>query len=366
MSSPSLRSDALDRFYLSRAPSPVAFLDESFRESPGPGEESFYQLAAVILPHDRLDDIREGLVDIAGGTFWHTTDKFRSGTYGRGDIVEMVDYVTDESEWNIFAVKMPLAGSSERDIAQARAHCMDRLIRNITSGDGSGAVRAIVADNNKDQRLNKLDEQVVGKLRDSGQIHQKVSLMHGRMGQEPLLWSADVMSWSVRRNIALDDPRFIQPTLDEGKLTVINAADGKQLNMKHPLGASAKTRGPSAQGPGLSGSAGYDVASPSMVSARDAVDNGQSFTPGQTVSHDLMSQIRALGAEARRATRAPADRAPESREPSPAMTQVSKDLDEIREAINERPAEVESPVEHEPSRDVGSQIDNGDVTPPTV
>jgi len=365
MSSPSLRSDKLDRFYLSRAPSPVAFLDESMRESPGPGEESFYQLAAVILPNDRLDDIREGLVDIAGGTYWHTTDKFRSGTYGRGDIVEMVDYVTDESEWNVFAVKMPLAGSSERDLAQARSHCLDRLVRNVTSGSGDNAVRAIVADNNKDQRLNKLDEQVVGRLRDSGQIHKKVSLMHGRMGREPLLWSADVMSWSVRRNIALDDSRFIQPTMDKEKLTVINAVDGKQLEMKHPLGASAKTRGPSAWGPGLSGSARYDVASPFMVSARDVVDNGAEFAPGQKVSHDLMSQIRALGAEARRGTPTAAA-GNGALEQSPAMAQVSNDLRAIREAVGERSEAAESPVEHEAARDVGQQIDNGDVAPPSV
>ena len=39
-------------------------------------------------------------------------------------------------------------------------------------------------------------------------------------------------------------------------------------NMKHPLGASAKTRGPSALGPGLSGSREYDVASLSWYQRR--------------------------------------------------------------------------------------------------
>lgn len=234
MASPSLRSSALDRFYVAHAPSPVAFLDESMREQPGPGEESFYQIAAVIFPHDRLDSMREGLVDLAGGNYWHTNKKFRGSDFDRGDIVEMVDYITEESEWNVFAVKMPLAGDSRLDLARARAQCLDRLVRNLTSGSGDGAVRAIVADNNIDPELNKLDGQVVDKLRGSGAIDPDVAITHGRMGQEPLLWSADAMSWSVRRNIALDDARFIQPTLDEGKLTVINAADGKQLNMKHP------------------------------------------------------------------------------------------------------------------------------------
>lgn len=365
MSSPSLRSPDLERFYLANAPSPVAFLDESMREQPGPGEESFYQIAAVIFPHDRLDSMREGLVDLAGGNYWHTNKKFRGSDFDRGDIVDMVDYITEESEWNVFAVKMPLAGDSRLDLARARAQCLDRLVRNLTSGSGDGAVRAIVADNNIDPELNKLDGQVVDKLRGSGAIDPDVAITHGRMGQEPLLWSADAMSWSVRRNIALDDARFIQPTLDEGKLTVINAADGKQLNMKHPLGASAKTRGPSSQGPGLSGSPGHDVASPSMVSARDAVDNGAKFRPGQKVSHDLMSQIRALGAESRRATRA-STAGNSAREQSPAIAQTAKDLNAIREAMSARSEVAESPVERETSRDVGQQVDNGDVTPPSV
>ena len=42
----------------------------------------------------------------------------------------------------------------------------------------------------------------------------------------------------------------------------------QSVNMKHPLGASAKTRGPSALGPGLSGSREYDVASLSWYQRR--------------------------------------------------------------------------------------------------
>lgn len=365
MSSPSLRSPALERFYLANAPSPVAFLDESMRESPRPGEESFYQIAAVILPHDRLDSVREGLVDLAGGNFWHTNKKFRGNDFDRGDIVDMVDYITEESEWNVLAVKMPLAGDSGLDLARARAQCLDRLVRNLTTGSGEGAVRAIVADNNKDTDLNKLDNQVVGKLREAGAISRQVGFTHGRMGQEPLLWSADAMSWSVRRNIALDDPRFIQPALDEGKLSVVNAEDGKLLNMKHPPAASAKTRGPSALGPGLSGSREYDVASPSMIPARDAVDNGQRFNPGQTVSHDLMRQIRALGVEARVATRT-ATGQEEGRESSSTMAEVSKDLRAIRGAMSGRAEESASPVKHESPHERGPQVDNSDIAPPSV
>ena len=306
MSSRSLRSPALERFYLSAGPNPIAFVDESMRqptvseEGPKPTAASFYQLAAVIFAHAGLDSTRERLVDLAGGTYWHTNRKFRGTNADRGDIVDMVEAVTEASEWNVIAVNLPLAGATRRDLAQARALCLDRLVRNLTSGTGDEAVRGIVADNNRDERLNKLDAQVVDRLRSSGAIDPRVAIVHGRMGDEPLLWSADAVSWAVQRNIARDDPRFIQPTLEEGKLTVLNAVDGQPVTMKHPLGASAFARGPSSQGPGSSGGPGHDVASASMVSAPFRADNGQLSAPGRSVGWDLLRQIRALREAARR------------------------------------------------------------------
>src|SRR5699024_4495413 len=149
------------------------------------------QMAAVIFSHACLDAIREQLVDVADGTYWHTNKKFRGTLADRGDIVEMVEAITQASEWNVIAVKLPLAGSSQVDIARARALCLDRLVRHLTSGSGDEAVRGIVADNNKDTALNKLDHQVLEKLRGTGVLSRQVGFAHGRMGDEPLLWSAD-------------------------------------------------------------------------------------------------------------------------------------------------------------------------------
>src|SRR5699024_4093127 len=100
-------------------------------------------------------------------------------------------------------------------------------------------------------------------------------------------------------NIARDDGRFILPALREVRLTVIDAVDGMPLDMKHPLGASAFARGPSSQRPGLSGSPGHDVASPSTVPARFPVDNGELFAPGQSVTPDVPRPMRARRAAAR-------------------------------------------------------------------
>lgn len=367
MSSPSLRSPSLTRFYATTPGPSVAFLDESMRAPVrGSREQPFYQLASVIFPREAMDQVREGLVDIAGERYWHTTEAFKSKQYD--SILEMSDYITQESDWNIVAVQMPMGGS-DQSMAQARSRCLAQLTRELTRGSGENALRAIVADNNREPELNNRDLKVVDSLRSRGEIARDVAFTHGRMGQEPLLWAADVMSWSVRRNIALDDPRFIQPTLDEGKLTLINAIDGQQLNMKHPQAAAAKTWGPSTLGPDSQlrlGNRESDVASASMIPSRGDANNSRGFTQGSQVSSDLLRQIRALGEEARRGTRAAVSRGTDTREQSPAMAEVSKDLRAIRGAMSGRDEEAASPVKHESPHERGPRVDNSDIAPPSV
>lgn len=198
---------------------------------------SFYQMATVIFSDARLDAIRERLVELAGGTYCHTNKKVRGTPVDRGDIVEMVEVITQASEWNVVAVELLLADSSQGDITRARALCLDPLVRNLVNGTGDEAVRGIVADN-KDTALNKLDHQAMENLRGTGLISWQMGFAHGRVGDERLLWSAVAVSWAVQRNIVRDDGRFLEPTLREGTLTMIDAVDGKLLNLKHPLGAS--------------------------------------------------------------------------------------------------------------------------------
>src|SRR5699024_2275570 len=211
----------------------------------------------------------------AGG--WPPASRLREGVT---NVQPSYNYITQESDWNTVAVQMPMGGS-DQSMAQARSRCLAQLTRELTRGSGENALRAIVADNNREPELNNRDLKVVNSLRSRGEIARDVSFTHGRMGQEPLLWAADVMSWSVRRNIALDDQRFIQPTLDEGKLTLINAMDGQQLNMKHPQAAAAKTWGPSTLGPDSQlrlGNRESDVASVFMIPSGDDANNSRDFT----------------------------------------------------------------------------------------
>src|SRR5699024_5243383 len=149
-----------------------------------------------------LDAIRQQLVDVADGTYWHTNKKFRGTPADRGAIVEMAEASTQASERKGSAGKLPMAGGSQGGVARARALWLERLVRHLTSGSGDEAVRGIVADNNKDTALNKLDHQVLEKLRGTGVISRQVGFAHGRMGDEPLLWEAAGVRWACQRTRA--------------------------------------------------------------------------------------------------------------------------------------------------------------------
>lgn len=295
MASPTLRDPELERFY-ARTPGPsVAFIDEAMRENPRPGEIPFYKMTAVIFPKDRMDIIREALVDIPGSLYWHSTEEFKTAS-GRERIYEMATYIADVSDWNIVSIATPIT-DQPRSIASARAHCLDTLAREITRGSGEDAVRAIVADRNKDPHLNTNDMAVLEQLRRTRAIDIDTGFRHGRMGQEPLLWAADAAAWAVRRNIALDDGRFVEPFIQTGKLTVLDAATKQPLDMKHPQGAAAKTWGPPAP------HAGEEISSVNAepgVASRPIIGP---FTPGNKVMTDLAQQARRLkiAALARRA-----------------------------------------------------------------
>lgn len=232
MTSPSLRDPRLAAIY-HRIRGPVAFVDESYKIRAFPGERPFYAMSAVTFEAAAMDEVREVLTEIAQGRYWHTTEAFRQGRHD--DIADMCSYVAERVEWNVVAVE---ATVGPQGMAAARQTCLAALTKEVTRGDGPGAVRLIVADKNKDTSLNLADQQTLSALRAAGQINPNVRLYHGRMGAEPLLWTADLVAWSTYRVLAVDDDRWIKPVQDV--LTMIDAVSGTALNMNVPRGAAAQ------------------------------------------------------------------------------------------------------------------------------
>jgi len=236
MTSPSLRDPKLAVLY-QNTPGAVAFVDESYRAHPLGPERAFYSMSAVTFAKDQLDHVREVLTDIAGGRYWHTTEANAAGRHT--DIARMTRFLARESQWNILTVEASVA-PGDSDLRAARATCLAALSREVQRGQGPGAVRLIVADNNLANQVNHDDQRVLNQLRSIGDVDPDVALYHGRMAHEPLLWAADVVSWSAYRNLAIDDGRWIEPLRDV--LTVLDARTGIPLNMKQPQAAAATPR----------------------------------------------------------------------------------------------------------------------------
>ena len=287
MPSPSLRDPRLELLY-QNAPGAVAFLDESYRENPFPGERPFYAMSAVTFAKEQLDHVREVLTDIAGGRYWHTTEAFKLGR--TQDIAEMGQYLAEQVEWSIVTVEATI--TARGGLPEARQTCLSAAAREVTRGSGSGAVRLLVADRNRDDGLNRADQRTVGALRSAGDIDQNVALYHGRMGAEPMLWTADVISWSAYRTLAVDDGRWIAPVRDV--LTVLDARTGKPLDMKQPQAAAAT---PGARRSTLHEGPQTSVASDaSLQAATDTTRGG--FQRGTSVLDDLVRRVARVREEA--------------------------------------------------------------------
>ena len=276
-SSPSLRDPRLAALY-ARTPGAVAFVDESYRAKVFDGERAFYLLSAVTFATEQLDQVREVLTDIVGGLFWHTTEAFKIGR--AGDIADMVRYVAEQVDWSVVTVDATITRAGGLD--EARQVCLAALTREVTRGTGPSAVRLLVADNVRDEHVNRVDQRTVAHLRSAGDIDANVTLYHGHMGTEPVLWTADVIALAARLVVAVDDGRWIAPVRDV--LTVIDARTGTPMDMKQHQAAAAT--------PGAQRTTG-ELRGKSVVAGTSLPPRpfpGPRFTPGSTVLDDLVRQ----------------------------------------------------------------------------
>jgi hypothetical protein len=277
-----LRDPNLAKLY-ARTPGTVAYLDESYRDRPMRDQRPFYAMAATIFETAQLDDVRDQLTEIALGRFWHTTEAFQAGR--RYDIEEMARYVAQHTTWNVVAVEATI--TERGGMAEARQTCLAAIAREVTRGEAPDAVRLLVADNNIDPALNRADQRTLKLLRVAGDVNPNTTLYHGRMGEEPMLWTADLVAWSVRRNLAVDDTRWVQPLREV--LTVLDARTGMAVEMKQPQGAAAE--------PGAQQTTGRS--GPSTVASNPSLPaRSQSEPEGITIDQlaaDAVAMRRVLG-----------------------------------------------------------------------
>lgn len=187
----------------------IAFLDESFELQSG--RRTFYLMSAVVAHRDQLEPLRDGLVDVVGDRFWHTTDSLLNGN-GRQQAVKVAQYLGDENgtEVCIVSCRMPL-GEDGGDAA--RRACFGQLAASLCTGAQPllGEVHLMVLEQRETQHERSFDAKIVKDLRAEKVICRQCQLRQASPRDENLLWLPDLVSSAVRRSITHRERDLLDP-----------------------------------------------------------------------------------------------------------------------------------------------------------
>lgn len=200
---------ALERAYANTG-GPVAYLDETFQQ-PGRGVPAFYVFTAVLVDRDEMFDLRVRLRELAGGTFWHTTDELLTGE-GWKKTLAMLEYLGQGTELSLLAHEHQV-DESDTDVEGARRACLRGLLSALSSGGPSwGRVDLAVFEERTPRNRANFDRKHVADLRNEKRIHRGMQVQMVSPKFEHLLWLPDLVSSAFRKSItARGDQELLAP-----------------------------------------------------------------------------------------------------------------------------------------------------------
>lgn len=207
-----------------RTTGPVAFLDESYQAPDGadPGRATFYIFTAVLVELKNLDELRSGLLDVAGSTYWHTRDALRTDD-GREQTRGLLAYLAEGLEPCVVAHRVKV-DPDDHDAEESRKACYQALAVDLASGRAGvwDPVDLLVLEE-RNQRNFKNKDQANHKELVSGQrVARNTRLLQTSPAHERLLWLPDLVASAFRRTITHADRTLYQ--LIEGQVHFVNEA----------------------------------------------------------------------------------------------------------------------------------------------
>lgn len=190
-----------------RSRGPVAFLDESY-QVPDPviaPTETFYIFTAVIVTFDQMDELRNGLGEIAENTWWHTT-KALLEEEGRIKTREMLEFLAEGPETCIIAFQVPV-DSQDHDGEAARRACYRGLAIELAAGreNAWAPVDLLVLEERNQNNFRTKDRLNHRELIAEKHIPQPTRLLQTSPAVERLLWLPDLVSSAYRRTLTHTD-----------------------------------------------------------------------------------------------------------------------------------------------------------------
>lgn len=189
-----------------RTKGPVAFLDESYQapKDTAHGEKTFYIFTAVLVATKDFDALRDGLVEIAGERYWHTTDALRDGRLE--DIRDMLEFLGDGGEPCVIAHKVAVA-NEDAEAELARKICYQALAVELASGRPGAwdPVDLLLMEERNQSHLKNNDAATHKALVTDKRIPRQTRLLQVSPAAELLLWLPDVVSSVFRRTLTHSD-----------------------------------------------------------------------------------------------------------------------------------------------------------------
>lgn len=191
----------------------VAYLDETFHHGED-GATRFYVFTAVVVERTEMRLLREELREIAGGTFWHTTDELRTEE-GRKKAAAMLQFLGEGNEVCVIAHHSRVDNADD-DLEDARRDCLRGLASTLSVGADplSGSIDLMVLEDRNPRNRSNLDRKNIAAMRADGLIHRSMQVVLTSPKYEHLLWLPDVVSSAYRGTFTrADDTLFslIQP-----------------------------------------------------------------------------------------------------------------------------------------------------------
>jgi hypothetical protein len=204
-----------------RSPGAIAYLDEAYETTRG--RKRFYIMSALIVQGGDRDRLREALVNVVGGNYWHTTSSYGS-ELGRRTIKEFVSFLAQDRSTLLCVVEVNLERFHD-DAEAARRHCFSAISMILDRAHG---VNLVVFERRREGAEEETDSATVRALQRKHSTRD-IRFHPGTPSSEPLLWAPDVVASVLRRRLALGNSRWFEPL--RAKTIIRKATTGRIVHL---------------------------------------------------------------------------------------------------------------------------------------
>ncbi|WP_291380308.1 hypothetical protein [Demequina sp.] len=196
-----VRNTALAQAYATVNRDSVAFLDETYDVDPM-HDSHFYVMTAVVVKVADLNYVRDGIVELVGGNYWHTTQSLRT-EQGRQRTHELLEYLGDPAGGETCVIRHTVeVDLGDRDGESARKACLEELLTYLANPGFHGpGVTLVVLERRRPSTSATADASTKTGLVAQGLLTRAIQMLQVSPSDEPLLWLPDLACSAYRQQI---------------------------------------------------------------------------------------------------------------------------------------------------------------------